>query len=161
MHEQLTELISPLRRFAYSLTSSMADADDLVQMTVERLLTRDIPDDATLSQWAFRICRNLWIDEHRARQVRLRAAQNPDLQGNSTVTQSTEHEIELTQTQAAMAELPPAYRMVLSMVAIQGLSYQEVADALDIPAGTVMSRVARARIKLVELLNPPQRGAQA
>lgn len=62
--------------------------------------------------------------------------------------------IELEQINAAMRELPEDQHIVLSMVAVQGLSYKEVAEALQIPQGTVMSRLARARARLAELVAP-------
>jgi RNA polymerase sigma-70 factor (ECF subfamily) len=61
--------------------------------------------------------------------------------------------IEVRQINAAMQQLPEDQHVVLSMVAVQGMSYRDVAEALQVPLGTVMSRLARARVKLAELLN--------
>ena len=63
-----------LKRFCLSLTGNGADADDLLQSTVERVLERGLPDDAHLARWSFRVCKNLWIDEVRSREVRTRHA---------------------------------------------------------------------------------------
>lgn len=78
MKEELIHLAPMLRRFAYSLTGSAPDADDLLQNTLERLLSRDIPADVELAKWAFRVCRNIWIDEYRARKIRQRKVKVQD-----------------------------------------------------------------------------------
>jgi RNA polymerase sigma factor (sigma-70 family) len=154
MKEELTELLPSLRRFCFSLTNSPHDADDLLQGTLERILRKGVPPDAELAKWAFRVCRNLWIDEYRARKVRQTAAWDPELAEQLEVDGEREmlSRIELDEVCRAMNQLPDDQHLVLSMVAIQGLSYQGVAQALDIPVGTVMSRVARARIRLAERL---------
>lgn len=156
MQQELTELLPGLRRFAYSLTGSMPDADDLLQSTVERLLARSRPDDADLAKWAFRVCRNVWIDECRARKVRREAAERPELSDGQVVDgeHHTTQQIEWNRVDAAMAELPEDQRQIISLVAIQGLPYKVVADILQVPKGTVMSRLARARAALSEALAP-------
>lgn len=156
MQEEITELLPALRRFAYALTGAMADADDLLQTTVERLLARPAPADVDLTKWAFRVCRNVWIDECRARKVRREAAERPELSAGQIVDgeRQTAREIEWQQVDAAMARLPDDQRQILSLVALQGLSYQAVADILSIPKGTVMSRLARAGAALSQALSP-------
>lgn len=145
-----------LRRFAYSLTGSTADADDLLQNTLERLLNREIPAGVEPVKWAFRVCRNLWIDEYRARKVRqknvysLDDTEEPSVDGE----QAIHNQITLTQIDAAMNQLPDEQRSIMALVAVQGMSYKEVAETLGIPAGTVMSRLARARVALANFLNP-------
>ena len=156
MQQEITELLPGLRRFAYSLTGSMADADDLLQNTVERLLTRDMPGDVDLTKWAFRICRNVWIDECRARKVRREAAEQPEL-SDGLVTNGehqTTKEIEWNRVDSAMSRLPEDQRQIISLVAIQGMPYKMVAEILEVPKGTVMSRLARARAALSETLAP-------
>lgn len=154
MKERLLELVPALRRFAYSLSNSVHDADDLLQNTVERLLTRPMPEDASLEKWAYTVCRNLWIDECRSRKVRSAVSFEPDLHDVVSIEGEKDMilKIELEQINAAMRELPEDQHIVLSMVAVQGLSYKEVAEALQIPQGTVMSRLARARARLAELV---------
>ncbi|WP_228257296.1 RNA polymerase sigma factor [Marinobacter sp. NP-4(2019)] len=156
MQQEITELLPRLRRFAYSLTGSMADADDLLQNTVERLLTRGTPDDADLTKWAFRVCRNVWIDECRARKVRREAAEHPELSDGQVVNgeHQTTKSIEWNRVDAAMARLPEDQRQIISLVAIQGMPYKIVAEILEVPSGTVMSRLARARAALSEALSP-------
>lgn len=152
-----------LRRFAYSLTGSAADADDLLQNTLERLLSKAIPDDVELAKWAFRICRNLWIDEYRARKVRQKNVYSlDDTEEPATDGEQVIHDqITLTQVDAAMNQLPDEQRTIMALVAVQGLSYKEVAETLGIPQGTVMSRLARARVALVKFLNPTADPASA
>lgn len=156
MQQEITELLPGLRRFAYSLTGSMADADDLLQNTVERILTRDMPSDVDLTKWAFRICRNVWIDECRARKVRRDASENPELSDGQVTDgeHQTTKEIEWSRVDSAMSRLPEDQRQIISLVAIQGMPYKMVAEILEVPKGTVMSRLARARAALSEALSP-------
>lgn len=155
MKAELLELLPALRRYAWSMTHSVHDADDLLQATVERLLRKGVPDGADLTRWAFTVCRNLWIDEYRSRKTWQTAELDPEqteagqVDGESDV----QAQMQLKQVMTAMKQLPDEQQMVLNMVTVQGLSYQEVADSLDIPLGTVMSRLARARGKLTEILN--------
>lgn len=157
MKEQLTQLVPMLRRFAFSLTGSRHDADDLLQNTLERLLSRGVPEDVELAKWAFRVCRNIWIDEYRARKVRQNAAQLPELEEPTfDGEQEVCAQISLREVNTAMAKLPDDQRSILALVAVQGMSYKEVADTLSIPLGTVMSRLARARVALHQYLQSPK-----
>ena len=154
MKEELLILMPAIRRFAYSLTGSPHDADDLLQTTIERVLSRGVPDDVELVKWVFRICRNLWIDEYRARKVRhsdVDAAELLDEQaidGEKIICNN----ITLHQVNSAMDQLPADQRSILALVAVQEMSYKEVAETLSIPIGTVMSRLARARVALSQYL---------
>lgn len=141
-----------LRRFARSLTGNRHDGDDLLQMTVERVLKRGVPDDVEVLRWMFKVCKNLWIDELRARQVRARAAGGGDLAYKTTVNGEVvaTTELELSEVDRAMARLPAEQRAVIALVAVEGLSYREAAEVLGTPIGTVMSRLARARAALAE-----------
>ncbi|MBJ6137000.1 RNA polymerase sigma factor [Marinobacter litoralis] len=156
MRQEITELLPSLRRFSYSLTGSAADADDLLQNTVERLLSRPRPEDADITPWAFRVCRNVWIDECRARKVRRDAAEHPELSDGQIFDgdKQVANEMEVNRVDQAMSRLPEDQRQIISLVAIQGLSYQAVAEILSVPKGTVMSRLARARGALSEALAP-------
>ena len=162
MHQDITDLMPALRRFAYSLTGSMPDADDLLQNTIERLLSRDRPDDVDLMKWAFRVCRNIWIDDCRAKKIRRDAAENPELSEGQVI--NGEHHIaqqlELNRVDKAMAALPQDQRQIISLVAIQGMPYKGVAETLGVPVGTVMSRLARARAALSEALTQDNVGTE-
>lgn len=159
MNEQLMALLPALRRFAWSLTHSVHDADDLLQGTVERILRKGVPDDVELARWAFTVCRNLWIDEYRARRTRQNALRDPRLtaSGHTDGERDIHSQMALEEVDRAMQRLPDDQRVVLGMVTVQGLPYRQVAEELDIPLGTVMSRLARARVRLVELLNTTEK----
>jgi RNA polymerase sigma factor (sigma-70 family) len=147
MKRQLEKVIPMLRRFAYSLTGNHHDADDLLQSTVERILTKKLPDNVDLTKWAFRVCRNLWIDHYRSQKVRQDAIQKPELQqfdivdGDKVMT----NQLTVEQVQKALEQLPEEQKSILTLIAVEDLSYKEVAAMLDIPVGTVMSRLSRAR----------------
>lgn len=156
----LRTLLGDLRRFAYGLSGNGADADDLLQATVVRLLEKGVPDDADIRRWALRVCRNLWIDMIRAKRPNVSWDEAPEA-ADSAVDGETAAmaRIELNQVQAAIAQLPPDQREVLSLVAVNGLSYREAAEIAEVPIGTIMSRLARARGALAERLG--QAGEQA
>ncbi|WP_076419869.1 RNA polymerase sigma factor [Colwellia sp. UCD-KL20] len=155
MKNQIIALVPMIRRFAYSLTGNQHDADDLLQNTIERLLTKGVPENVELNKWMFRVCRNLWIDEYRSRKVRQTAAESPELIDGQIVNDEKQQtdKISLQEVNNAMDILPDEQRSILSLVAIQGMSYKEVAETLEIPIGTVMSRLSRARISLSQCLN--------
>src|SRR5689334_14832033 len=150
LHREVVALTPQLRRYAYALTRNPADADDLLQNTLERILSRTMPEDADLTKWAFRVCRNVWIDEIRSRRVRREAS--PELAAAPEPEVSTEEavmaRINLRRAQAGIDALPEEQREVLALVAIAGMAYRDAAEALSIPIGTVMSRLARARAAL-------------
>lgn len=154
---QQTELMAALpglKRFCLSLTGDAADADDLLQLTVERVLERGMPVDAHVAKWSYRVCRNIWLDELRSREVRQRYVATAVV-SEGVATESADDgfgRVELERVDAAMQALPEEQRSALLLVAVEGRSYAEVSEILDIPLGTVMSRVARARRSLAEKL---------
>lgn len=156
MSNELKSLLPALRRFAYSLTGSLADADDLLQETVVRLLAKPPAPDVPLQRWAFTVCRNLWIDQYRSGRSRQLAT---DALANEQET-ATDGErrildqLHLDEVNLAMGRLPAEQREALALVAVQGMSYREAAQALEVPTGTIMSRLARARSALVRYLQP-------
>ena len=154
MNRELVALAPRLRRYAYALCRSVADADDLLQASLERLLSRPLPEDVMLEKWAIRVCRNIWFDDLRARRVRREAA--GELQRSSGEAISAEQaamaNIDLRRANAAIDALPEDQRDVLALVAIGGMAYREAAEVLAIPVGTVMSRLARARAALAAQL---------
>lgn len=156
MNKTLITLLPMLRRFAYSLTGSKADADDIVQITMEKILKKGIPEDADLTKWAFKLCRNVWIDEYRSRKVRLAAVENPLLQEQIHTHEGNELDNKqmLQQVNSALKQLPDEQRAIVSLVAVQGMAYKEVANTLDIPVGTVMSKLSRARSALYAMIKP-------
>ena len=154
MRATLLEIVPQLRRFARSLTGNRHDGDDLMQATVERVLERGLPAGVAPRPWMFTICKNLFIDDRRARAVRVKAAALPELAEEPVVSgeRVVLGEIALSEVERAMARLPDEQRIVLSLVAIEGMSYREAAEVIGSPTGTVMSRLARARASLVRHL---------
>ncbi|GGB71112.1 RNA polymerase sigma factor [Shewanella inventionis] len=157
MKTELTTLLPALRRFAYSLTGSMPDADDLVQNTLLRILNSPPPEGVPLAKWAFKICRNQWIDDYRAQKVRTLATTKPELQSENYSDGEADmiNDITLSEVNQAMNSLSDDQREVLSLIAVQGMSYTEAADVLSIPTGTIMSRLARARANMVSFFKQP------
>lgn len=157
LRADILESLPRLRRFARSIAGSLADADDLTQSTVERALERGVPDDADVLKWMFRVCRNLHIDELRARDVRRKAATRPELGEQAALSGEAVAvaELSLREVDRAMQSLPEEQRVVLSLVAVEGLSYRAAAEVLEMPIGTVMSRLSRARAALADRLQSP------
>lgn len=153
--QELIEILPNLRRFALSLTGTLADADDLLQSTVERVLERGLPDDAAVLPWTMKVCRNLWIDEIRSRKVREKAGNDPSFADEQIVAGEAEAfgKLAMREVQNALAEMPEEQRAVLLLVAVEGYSYKEAAVTLQTPIGTVMSRLARARAALADRID--------
>jgi RNA polymerase sigma-70 factor (ECF subfamily) len=154
-HDQLVALLPRLRRFARNLARNPHDADDVVQIAVERALLKweQWRSDTRLDSWMFKIVRNAWIDELRARGRRAQiflAAEAGEQVGEATL----ERESQLMSVQSAMARLPQEQRLAVSLVLVEGLPYKEAAEVLDIPIGTLTSRLARGREALQSLLAP-------
>lgn len=156
MKSDLIAMLPRLRRFARSLTRSATEADDLVQEACLRALSRSDQWDPTqpLDRWVFRITRNLWISEIRKRGVRMGEGQVPAEETSELVSPVTgEHSVAATELQAQIAALPAELSSVLLAVSVEGYSYAEAAELLDVPIGTVMSRVHRARKTLAAKLS--------
>jgi RNA polymerase sigma-70 factor (ECF subfamily) len=153
IHDQIIDLLPRLRRFARNLTRNPHDADDVVQIAVERALARldQWRSDARLDSWMFKIVRNAWIDELRARGRRDKIFVNEEA-GENIGTDSMERETERLSVQAAMARLPDDQRIAVGLVLVEGLPYKEAAEVLDVPIGTLTSRLARGRLALQSLL---------
>ncbi len=156
VRQGIVELLPRLRRYAYALTGARADADDLLQATVERLLEKGVPDDANLDKWAFRVCKNIRIDEFRARKVRSTAAASGKVSSEEVVDgeRVMMDKMAFAEVNEAMSKLPDEQRAALSLVALEGFSYAEAAEVLGAPIGTIMSRISRARKVLAEALGP-------
>lgn len=152
-NQELCALLPRLRRFARSLAGNRADADDLVQVALERALARASQwrPDMRLDAWVFAIVRNAWIDEQRARQRGQRVFA-PEEQGANVGETPFEGQDLALSVQTALARLPEEQRMAIALVLIEGLSYREAAQAMGVPVGTLTSRLARGREALQALL---------
>ncbi len=144
--------IPRLRRYARALTGQAARADDLVQDTLERALAkwRFWQRERNLRPWLFAIMHNLHVDQCRMERIEYR----PDDELPEVVQRAEQQDgLELRDLDRALDLLPLEQREVLLLVALEELSYADVAIALGIPQGTVMSRLARARTRLQQILN--------
>ncbi len=152
---ELLTLVPRLRRFARSLTRDAADADDLTQVALERALkARSQWQPGTrMDSWMLRIMRNCWIDEVRSRTRRSRtfAPEEEGIRVSATVD-DFERAADMQAIDQAMNQLPPEQREVIALVLVEGLSYREAADILDLPMGTVTSRLTRGRQALARKL---------
>ena len=142
----IVALLPRLRRFARVITRHPEDADDLVQLAVERALLRHSQWNEALrfESWMFGIVRNAWIDEVRARKRRS-AVLAPEEEGSNVADGMAREHVDALSVQKAMGALPEEQRVAVALVLIEGLSYKEAAAALDIPQGTLTSRLARGR----------------
>lgn len=142
-----------LYRIAYSWTHNRALADDLTQETLTKALTKSaqLRDPTAGDAWLYSILANCFRDHFR----RQRDAESMDdvelVQESTPESESSDNEV-AQQVRKAMARLSTGQRQVLTLVDLEGFSYVEVARALDVPIGTVMSRLCRARAALKQLL---------
>ena len=150
--DEIIELLPRLRRFARAIARNPHDADDLVQITVERALRKfdQWEDETRLENWMFGIMRNAWIDEVRTRVRRDRVFAPEEAGENVGASSGDQDAIAL---QSALAQLPEEQRMAVGLVLVEGLSYKEAAEVLEVPIGTVTSRLARAREALAAILS--------
>jgi len=153
---ELVALLPRLRRFAHGLSRSPADADDLTQATIERALrSRDQWRPGTrLDRWAYRIMRNLWIDTARARsrRDRVEAPEEEAERVGQDPTAGMDAAVDLSRMMLAMQRLPDEQREVVALILIEGFGYRETAEMLDVPIGTVSSRLVRGRTALLEMV---------
>lgn len=142
--------LAPLRRYARALTRDEAQADDLVQDALARAFERraTFRAGANLRNWLLSILHNVFIDDCRRREAETRRESEIANLTDLSVPAGQESRLHLQQIGQAFLTLPAEQRAVLHLVAIEGLAYQEAADALGIPVGTLMSRLSRARAAL-------------
>lgn len=150
----LIRILPRLRRFAHGLTRDAADADDLTQRAAERALKSRAQwqPGTNFDAWAYRILRNLWIDTARSRQRRdkvIAPAEDAEAVGAPGDAEAAAERLFLMR---AMDRLPDEQREVVALILIEGFGYREAAAMLDIPMGTVASRLVRGRTALLELV---------
>lgn len=152
----LEAMLPRLRRFAHGLAANRADADDLTQMTIERALRARTQwqEGTRLDAWLYRIMRNLWIDtvRSRARSSKILAPAEAGEHVGYDPTAQMDASLDLERLMQAMEQLPPEQREVVALVLIEGLGYRETAELLDLPIGTVSSRLVRGRTALLALV---------
>ncbi|QPC42103.1 RNA polymerase sigma factor [Kaustia mangrovi] len=148
--EALEEHIPALRRYASALLGNRDRADELVQDTLERALSRRhlFRVDRNLRGWLFTIMHNLYANNARSRSRAPGFVPVEDAAHRLSDGPHQDDHMALRDLQRALSEMTPQHRTVLLLIGLEGLSYREAAEVLDIPVGTVMSRLARARERL-------------
>jgi RNA polymerase sigma-70 factor (ECF subfamily) len=151
---EIASLLPRMRRFARSLTYHREDADDLVQIAMERALGRSeqYTPGTRLDSWMFRIIKNAWIDEVRSRSRRDELFM-PEEAGEQVGDDSAHAHQQRLAVQKAVSLLSEEHRLVVGLVLVDGLPYKEAAEVLEIPIGTLTSRLARAREALQQILS--------
>ena len=149
-------LLPEFRAYATAICASDVDAEDLVQDAIERALRSDRRPASLdeLRPWMFRVIRNLYYDELRKRRVRREYLAAERRLSNDAGAADTARDILI---RIAFEKLPPETREVLCLIDIMGLKYTEAAEVMNVPDGTVMSRISRARKALLNLVD----GAEA
>lgn len=158
----LAAMLPRLRRFAHGLTGNGADADDLAQSTVERALKARMQweEGTRLDSWLYRIMRNCWIDtvRSRSRAARVLLPEDAGEQVGEDPREQIEARIDLARLMGAMARLPDEQREVVALILIEGFGYREASEILELPIGTISSRLARGRTALLGLVGEKNPG---
>jgi RNA polymerase sigma factor (sigma-70 family) len=154
--DDLSALLPRLRRFAHGLSRNSADADDLTQMTIERALRAQAQwqPGSRLDSWLYKIMRNLWIDTARVRSRRERV-EAPAEEADSLAEDprdGMEVSLDAKRVMQAMTQLPDEQREVVALILIEGFGYREAAEMLELPIGTVSSRLVRGRTALLAMV---------
>lgn len=150
---QLQDCLPDLWRYGVALTHDRTAADDLVQDCAERALNKqDLwQQQGELKPWLMKMMLNLYRNQLRSSASRPRLVGMDDMTVEPSVADNTHDRLALSQTARAMRHLPDDQREVLLTVVLGGLSYKQAAETLDIPMGTLMSRLGRARTRLRDL----------
>ncbi|MEP6786699.1 MAG: sigma-70 family RNA polymerase sigma factor [Sphingomonadales bacterium] len=153
---ELLAVLPRLRRFAQSLSRNTADADDLCQRALEKALNARAQWEpgTRMDSWMYRIMRNSWIDTSRAR---TRASETfVDEEAGAAVAGDNASTVEAGvvrgEIDSAMNRLPDEQREAVALVLVEGLAYKDAAAVLDIPMGTLTSRLVRGRQALMTML---------
>jgi len=157
LHQDVVELLPRLRRFALALTGSRDAADDLVQTACLKALSRlhQFEAGTRLDSWLFKIMHTTWIDQGRSA---VRRHTNDDeealqrLPVDARIHERAEARDELDIVRRELSKMPEEQRSVVALIAVEGLSYQDAADLLGVPVGTVVSRLSRARQRLSDVV---------
>ncbi|WP_421916897.1 sigma-70 family RNA polymerase sigma factor [Mesorhizobium sp.] len=147
--------LGSLRRYARSLTRDSVDAEDLVHDALVRAYERrgTFRSGGNLRAWLLSIVHNTFIDRTRSKRSEAARNEQAGYLADTSSPAPQEHSVRLAQVRDAFLNLPEEQRSALHLVAIDGLSYQQAADATGVPLGTLMSRIGRARAALREMEN--------
>ncbi len=156
LRHEMIGLLPRLRRFARGLAGNPAEADDLVQESCEKALrnAHKFQQGTSLESWMYRILQNCWRDKLKSAHHRLVDAVPPEELGQIAGPTESEAEARLTlgAVARAMERLDENQKVVIVLVCVEGYSYADAAKTLGWPVGTVMSRLARARLALHAML---------
>jgi RNA polymerase sigma-70 factor, ECF subfamily len=148
---ELRESMLPLHRFALVLTRNGDDANDLVQDSVERALCKQhlFEPGTNLRAWLFTICRRQFLNQVRkSKAAGVHIALEDAAQSALSTRPNQEQAMQLQYVVDGFHKLPPHEKVLLSLIALDGLTYEEAGVRLEIPVGTVRSRLSRARVRL-------------
>jgi RNA polymerase sigma-70 factor (ECF subfamily) len=155
--QQLIELLPRLRRFAYGLSGNADKGEELLQTACERALAKSDQwqPDSRLDHWMFRIIRNVRIDELRSQSIQKRGMEKitPIYEEAYDDRYMLDSQIAADEVHQAMNRLSEDHRTILLLVGVEGYAYKEVSEILEIPMGTVTSRLIRARKALLKELS--------
>lgn len=154
---QLITEMPKLRKFAGKLTRNVTEAEDLLQSTLLRALEKsDYFETGTdLFKWTSKIMYNLFVTNYR-RKTKFETQYDPEFHiENRSVAADQEVKMEVKVMARAMEQMSAEHKEILIMICVKGMQYQEVAEILDIPVGTVRSRLSRARSQLITLMEGP------
>lgn len=157
--DRLIEYIPNLRRYARALMQGDAlAADDLVQDCLERALSRfhRWRAGSDLRAWLFTIMHNIHANQVRRISNGPKFVELFENDDSPSISGEAENQLKLRDLHRAIADLSPEQREILLLVSLEGLRYQDVANILGVPAGTVMSKLSRARKRLREIVNDTQ-----
>lgn len=153
--DELNDVLPSLRRFAFSLTRNDELADDLVQDSVERAIRKSeyFERGTNLRSWMFTLCRRIFLNQIRKQKNQGVAVDIEDApQAKLSAEANQDMTLSCKEMLDAMERLPMRDKVVLSLIVIDGMKYEEAAETLDVPTGTVRSRLSRARARLKELI---------
>ena len=157
LRQQIVSVLPRLRRFCLALARRQDVADDICQATVERALSRadQFVTGSRMDSWMYKIAQNIWIDEGRKRRTRGQEVAVDEAYGmvGSDGVKEIEGRSDLARARSALASLPEDQRTLITLVVLDGMSYKEASETLDIPMGTVMSRISRARRAIDQHVN--------
>ena len=158
MRAELSEHLDVLRRYALVLTRDPDQAEDLVQEALLRAMegARTWKPGGDLRRWLLAIVHNTHISRVRRRQVEQAVVESVEASTRSCAPAEQPDRVHLNQTVSALMRLPDEHREVLTLIAMEGLSYKDAAGVLGIPIGTLMSRLGRAREALRAMTEHPR-----
>jgi RNA polymerase sigma-70 factor (ECF subfamily) len=154
---------TPVYRFCLRMLANQEDAQDAAQETMVKVLRNlhRYRSDWRFSTWVFGIARNTCIDEHRRRKRRRTTSEVEVVDCSASPLELTEREMKAERLRSALDDLPPLYREVLLLYHFEQLKYREIADLLELPLGTVMNRIFRARQRLRTIYDDQEAGGNA